>query len=63
MVGALNKLPIAISGIIFFPSERNVNPGNIASIAIAFFSGIVYSYAQIRLNNTKNQPYKALSKV
>ena len=35
MVGALNKLPIAISGIIFFPAERKVaNAGNFLSILI-----------------------------
>jgi hypothetical protein len=48
MVGALNKLPIAVSGLIFFPAERSVvNLGSILSILIAFASGIVYSVAQI----------------
>ena len=53
MVGALNKLPIAVSGIIFLPSERNLSFGNLASIFIAFSSGIVYSIAQIRLKRQK----------
>lgn len=55
MVGALNKLPIAISGIIFLPSERNVSLGNLSSIAMAFLSGIVYSVAQVRLAAAKKK--------
>jgi hypothetical protein len=35
MVGALNKLPIAISGIIFFAAERKtINIGSIISVII-----------------------------
>lgn len=35
MVGALNKLPVALSGILFFPRERHVvNGGNIVSVMI-----------------------------
>lgn len=35
MVGALNKLPIAISGMLFFTAERKVvNLGNLLSIII-----------------------------
>lgn len=61
MVGALNKLPIAISGMLFFENERKVTGwGNILSICIAFSSGIVYSIAQIRkraaISNTKQSP-------
>lgn len=48
MVGALNKLPVALSGLIFFPDERGaVNFGYLCSIAIAFAAGLVYSYAQV----------------
>lgn len=48
MVGALNKLPVALSGLIFFPLERqSVNVGYLLSIAIAFCAGLVYSYAQV----------------
>lgn len=48
MVGALNKLPVALSGLIFFPQERKaVNAGYLASILIAFTAGMVYSYAQV----------------
>ncbi len=35
MVGSLNKLPIAISGMVFFGAERKVaNAGNILSVVI-----------------------------
>lgn len=51
IAGALNKLPIAVSGLVFFKSERNFSVGNISSIALSFTGGLVYSIAQIRLRN------------
>lgn len=61
MVGALNKLPVALSGLIFFPEERKaVNLGYLGSIVIAFCAGLVYSYSQVlkksseKLNSTPN---------
>lgn len=47
MVGALNKLPIAISGLIFFAAPVTV--GSVSAIFLGFVSGIVYAYAKIRL--------------
>ncbi len=53
MVGALNKLPVTVSGLIFFASERAaVNFGYILSIVISFSSGLVYSYAQVLKKRT-----------
>lgn len=46
MVGALNKLPIAISGLIFFAAPVTV--GSVTAIFLGFVSGIVYAYAKIR---------------
>lgn len=46
MVGALNKLPIAISGLMFF--HEPVTLGSVSAITIGFTSGIVYSMASIR---------------
>lgn len=46
MVGALNKLPIAISGFVFF--DAPITFGSISAIFIAFISGIVYAWAKIR---------------
>ncbi|KAI5457916.1 hypothetical protein BGZ63DRAFT_363818 [Mariannaea sp. PMI_226] len=46
MVGALNKLPIAISGLIFFSAPVTV--GSVSAIFLGFISGIVYSVARLR---------------
>ncbi|KAI8070895.1 hypothetical protein BC940DRAFT_235045 [Gongronella butleri] len=44
MVGALNKLPIAASGILFFGDPATF--ANVAAIALGFVAGLVYSYAK-----------------
>jgi len=46
MVGALNKLPIAVSGLIFF--DAPITFGSVSAIFIGFVSGIVYAWAKIR---------------
>lgn len=46
MVGALNKLPIAVSGLIFF--DAPVTFGSVSAIMIGFVSGIVYAWAKVR---------------
>ncbi|KAK0621301.1 hypothetical protein B0T17DRAFT_508665 [Bombardia bombarda] len=46
MVGALNKLPIAISGLIFFNAP--VTFGSVSAIFIGFVSGIVFAWAKVR---------------
>lgn len=48
MVGALNKLPIAASGMIFFGDA--VTFGSVSAVAIGFFAGMVYAVAK---NNQK----------
>jgi GDP-mannose transporter len=48
MVGALNKLPIAVSGLIFFAAP--VTFGSVSGILIAFVSGIVYAWGKVRLS-------------
>lgn len=54
MVGALNKLPIALSGLIFFDAPRNFL--SILSIFIGFLSGIVYAVAkQKKMQNQASQ--------
>lgn len=45
MVGALNKLPIAISGLIFF--DAPVTLASVTAIFVGFVSGVVYAVAQI----------------
>ncbi|KAI7879571.1 UDP-galactose transporter [Lichtheimia hyalospora FSU 10163] len=44
MVGALNKLPIAASGILFFGDPATF--ANVTAIIIGFIAGLVYSYAK-----------------
>lgn len=46
MVGALNKLPIALSGLIFF--DAPVTFFSVTAIIVGFISGIVYSLAKIQ---------------
>ena len=46
MVGALNKLPIALSGLIFF--DAPVTFPSVSAIAVGFVSGIVYAWAKVR---------------
>ncbi|KAI1431613.1 hypothetical protein GGR50DRAFT_678662 [Xylaria sp. CBS 124048] len=46
MVGSLNKLPIAISGLIFFAAP--VTMGSVSAIFLGFVSGIVYTWSKVR---------------
>lgn len=46
MVGALNKLPIAISGLIFF--DAPVTFGSVSAIILGFVSGLVFALAKVR---------------
>lgn len=55
MVGALNKLPVAFSGMVFFPQERDtINRGSVLSIFVGFLSGLVYTIAQLRERKAKS---------
>ena len=45
MVGALNKLPIAISGLIFF--DAPVTTASVSAIFVGFVSGIVYAVSKV----------------
>lgn len=51
MVGALNKIPIALSGLIFFDAPVTV-PG-VSAIAIGSASGIVYAVAKMNASKSK----------
>ena len=46
MVGALNKIPIAISGLLFF--DAPVTLPSVSAITIGSASGIVYAVAKIK---------------
>ena len=44
MVGALNKLPVAASGMIFFGDP--VTLGSVSAVSTGFVAGIVYAVAK-----------------
>ncbi|KAK7983307.1 hypothetical protein PG989_010709 [Apiospora arundinis] len=46
MVGALNKLPVAVLGIVFFASP--VTAGGTVAIVIGVLSGVVYTWTKTR---------------
>lgn len=48
MVGALNKLPVAASGMLFFGDP--VTTGSVSAVTVGFLAGIVYAVAK---NNQK----------
>ena len=48
MVGTLNKLPVAASGMIFF--DDPITLGSISAIGVGFFAGVIYAVAK---NNQK----------
>ena len=53
MVGALNKLPIAVSGLVFF--DAPVTFGSVSAIFLGFISGIVYAVAKMRQGQQKKE--------
>jgi GDP-mannose transporter len=55
MVGALNKLPVALSGLVFF--DAPVTFGSVSAIFVGFISGIVYTLAKQR---QKAEPQKSV---
>ena len=48
MVGALNKLPVAASGMLFFGDP--VTLGSVSAVTVGFLAGVVYAVAK---NNQK----------
>lgn len=52
MVGFLNKLPIAVSGLVLF--DAPVTIPSISAIAMGFTSGIVYAVAKSNEEKKKN---------
>jgi GDP-mannose transporter len=52
-VGYLNKLPLAISGIVFF--DAPVTFGGVSAILLGFFSGLVYGYGKMKQREQSKQ--------
>ncbi|KAG6856660.1 hypothetical protein H0H87_002037 [Tephrocybe sp. NHM501043] len=53
MVGALNKLPVAASGMLFFGDP--VTPGSVSAVSVGFLAGLIYSVAK---SNQKTETRK-----
>lgn len=45
MVGALNKLPVALSGMVFF-HDPEVTLSSVSAITVGFFAGLVYAFGK-----------------
>lgn len=58
MTGALNKLPVAASGMIFFGDA--VTFGSVSAVSVGFFAGVLYAIAKNNQkkaeNSTKPEP-------
>ncbi|KZF25872.1 GDP-mannose transporter [Xylona heveae TC161] len=52
-VGYLNKLPLAISGIVFF--DAPITFSSVSAILLGFFSGLIYGYGKMKQKEQKNQ--------
>jgi UDP-galactose transporter len=52
MVGALNKLPIALSCLIFFDAPKTF--ASISAIGVGFVSGLVYALAKVKQQAKKS---------
>ena len=53
MVGALNKLPVAASGMLFFGDV--VTFGSVSAIGIGFLAGMVYAVSKNMQKKTDNR--------
>jgi len=51
MTGALNKLPVAASGMIFFGDP--VTLGSISAVSVGFFAGVLYAIAKSNQKKTE----------
>jgi len=54
MVGALNKLPVAASGMLFFGDL--VTFGSVSAILVGFFAGIIYAVAKNNQKKAEGRP-------
>lgn len=59
MVGALNKLPIAVSAMFVF-ADTVITVGSVGSILLGFVSGVVYTYAKLQYDQ-ENKAKQAAS--
>lgn len=60
MVGALNKLPVALSGLIFF--DTPVTFSSVAAIFLGFLAGLVYAAAKVQQQKMKEMQLPTTNK-
>ncbi|KAL0579273.1 GDP-mannose transporter into the lumen of the Golgi [Marasmius crinis-equi] len=53
MVGALNKLPVAASGMLFFGDP--VTTGSVSAVTVGFFAGVLYAVAKNNQKKAENR--------
>lgn len=53
MVGALNKLPVAASGMLFFGDPATF--GSVSAIGVGFFAGLLYAIAKNNQKKAENR--------
>lgn len=57
MVGALNKLPISIFGMLLF--DDAVSSGQVVGVLLAFGAGILYSFAKTQKGKAEELPMRS----
>lgn len=53
MVGALNKLPVAVSGMLFFADPVTLK--SVSAITLGFLAGLLYTDAKAKINEQKRK--------
>lgn len=53
MIGALNKLPVAVSGMIFFADPVTVR--SVSAVTLGFAAGLLYTHAKQLSNEAKKK--------
>lgn len=53
MIGALNKLPVAVSGMIFFADPVTVR--SVSAVSLGFAAGLLYTHAKQLSNEAKRK--------
>lgn len=53
MIGALNKLPVAVSGMIFFNDPVTLR--SVSAVSLGFAAGLLYTHAKQLSNEAKKK--------
>lgn len=61
MIGALNKLPVAVSGMIFFADPVTVR--SVSAVTLGFAAGLLYTHAKQLSNEAKKNAEASYAKL